>query len=130
MNTNEYERTSQMINFSAEVEIEDEKRRQCTAFGYKHGGSLTMGILMFTTFIVAAISVLGLLIFIAGRGTSMSTNPLFWVLAVSPFVIILPIPFLFLKLKYALRVMMFVIALYAVLGLAVWGMDSMMMRLV
>ena len=108
----ELDRKLQIIGFSEEVEAEDEKRRKCTTFGYNRGGLPIMVLWMALPFFASGLAIVGLAIYAPTSGTYMSTSPLPWFAILPPFILAPVIPFLFLKLRYALRAFAFVLVVF------------------
>ena len=46
-----------MIGHRAEIEVEDDKRRQCTNFGYNRGGVQTMVLWMALTLVASVVGI-------------------------------------------------------------------------
>lgn len=87
--------------FSADIDEENHRRRYCSGFGYRHGGTWNMVIWMVVMIILAGCLVWGLAFAAPGSGTTLVASPLFWV-ALLPMLAVPIVPFLFLKLRYAL----------------------------
>jgi|GEM_PF-3967863 hypothetical protein len=105
-----------MIGHLAEIEVEDDKRRQSTRLGYRLGGTLGLTIACFGMVFATGFAVIGVAIVAPSLDTRMSTSPLFW-LCFLPMALIPILPFLFLKLRYALKGLAIVVAILVVVGL-------------
>ncbi len=108
----------QMIGHRSEIEVEDDKRRQCTRFGYRFGGTMGLFITMVAMVFITGFAIVGLAIAAPSLDTRMSTSPLFW-LCFTPIALIPIVPFLFLKLRYALKGLVITVAIFLVVALLV-----------
>lgn len=98
------------------IEAEDAKRRQCTRLGCRLGGKLGLTISMMAMVFVSVITVVILSAKASSLDMQMITSPLLW-LCFLPLILIPVAPFLFLKLRYALKALLVVLAILATVGL-------------
>lgn len=115
-----------MIGFRSEIEEEDERRRLCTTFGYNRGGLPIMVLWMMLTLFASGVAIVGLAIYAPSHNTYMSTSSLPWLTIVPPLILIPLIPFLFLKLRYAVRATAIVLAIFLMVILAVGVGDKIL----
>lgn len=104
-----------MLGHRLEIEAEDEKRRQCTRFGYRFGGLAGLCAALGGMVVLASVLVIVLAFVAPSLDTTSSTSLLFWCFA--PIALIPILPFVFMKPRYALRQLMFIVIVFAIIGL-------------
>lgn len=105
-----------MIGHRSEIEVEDDKRRQSTRLGYRLGGTLGLTIACFGMVFATGFAVIGLAFAAPSLDTTLATSPLFWGCFL-PMALIPILPFVFLKVRYALKALAFIIVVLVVVGL-------------
>lgn len=109
-----------VLGYQAEIEDENDKRLQCTRLGYRLGGRVGMVICMVCLLYLSGAFALAL---VMNSPTGMAMNPLFWLIFL-PAALIPFVPFVFLKLRYAVRAFAFVILVFIITLMLLGGLQS------
>ncbi len=105
-----------MLGHRLEIEIEDDKRRQCTWFGYRFGGLAGLAGAVGGMVVLSAVLVIVLAFVAPSLNTTLATSPLFW-WCFAPLALIPILPFVFMKPRYALWPLTFIMIVFVVVGL-------------
>lgn len=105
-----------MLGHRLEIEAEDDKRRQCTRFGYRFGGSAGLAAAVGGMVVLSGILVIALAFVAPSLNTTLATSPLFWG-CFAPLALIPFLPFLFMKPRYAFKPLAFIVIVFVVVGL-------------
>lgn len=105
-----------MIGHRSEIEVEDDRRRKSTQLGYRLGGTLGLTIACFGMVFATGFAITGLAFAAPSLNATLATSPLFWGCFL-PMALIPVLPFVFLKVRYALKALAFIIVVLVVVGL-------------
>ncbi len=110
--------------FRYEIEADEDDRRMFTTFGYNRGRMPALFVWLFAPIVVAGLTIIGLAGFYP---ESISATSLLWWIIIPPFALLPVTPFVFLKVRYAMRALGIIIAILVVMVL-VFAMFNAIMR--
>lgn len=119
-----------MLGHRLEIEVEDDKRRKCTRLGYRFGGTVGLAATVVAMLTLSAILVFALAFAAPSLDVQLSTSPLFWG-CFAPMALIPILPFVFMKPRFALAPLAFIITVLVVVGLLAGGgvwLEGVMVR--
>jgi hypothetical protein len=107
---------------------DEHMQRVCSSFGYKHGGYWAMCMWIMATLIFSVFAVIGLALYVSSGHTMTFQEKLGvmgW-MVYPPFVIVPVLIFIFMKLKYAVRVLGVMIVLLIIAQFTFHFLDGLL----
>jgi len=121
-----------ILSHRREIEVENDKRRQCTRFGYRFGGLAGLCAAVGGMVVLTGILLIVLALVAPSLNTTPATSPLFWG-CFAPMTLVPILPFVFMKPRYTLWPVTFIVVVFVVVGLltalGTWIMDSVVQSL-